>query len=394
MKPDPIRPPTESGPLRIALVLQNSDPTLGGLESWTRGLADWLVTRGHQVTLVAARTGAGHTSARVAFFEDSADPWTRARLVAARLEDLDVDLVHDTGTGFQADVLQPQTGSRLINLERSDAALTPTARVRDWLNPRRRLWLEQMRRLEAAQFADPDRLIAVSAMVRDQIAARHGLDARRITVIHNGVETGRFAPSDLATRRAAARAAWRLDGTLVFLLVANNFHLKGVTGAVRALARLAGDLPHARLAVVGSGDPTPYKRLARFLGVADRVRFLGRIEAIEDALAAADVALQPTLHDACSLTTLEGLASGLPTITTVANGAAELITEDREGYVVRSGDDTAALATVMARMADPATRERLGRAARSLALCHCLEQKHGLIEAFYRRRLRLRPGPR
>jgi glycosyltransferase involved in cell wall biosynthesis len=155
------------------------------------------------------------------------------------------------------------------------------------------------------------------------------------------------------------------------------------------MARLRSILPDAQLAVAGSGDAAPYINLARSLGIAHQIAFLGRVATVEDAYAAADVAIQPTHYDACSLATLEGLACALPTLTTSTNGAGELITSGVEGFVLQHAGDDQSLAAAMAKLHDPALRDRMGVAARKLALAHDLNTNHCRVETFYRQRLKL-----
>ena len=374
-------------PLRIGLVLDRFDPPRGGLELWTRDLAVWLRDRGHAVTIVAFGAPHREPGLDVALAAPAWWPLERAARIGERLATLDLDIVHDTGTGARADVFQPQTGSRALNAARDIAALPFPSRWRARFSPRRRRMRSEIVRLERAQFADPSRIIAVSKQVRDSLAQRYGLEAAAITVIPNGVDASAFEPAGLSRRRAAARAAWNLRDETVFLLVAGNFHLKGVATAIRALARPELAAARAHLLVVGGDEPAPYRALAERLGVALRVTFAGRIAEIQGACAAADVALQPTLHDACSLATLEGLAAGLPTITTAANGAGELITEGVEGLILADPRDVTALAAAMARLEPAELRGRMGQAARRLAMGNDVRIRFEAIEGFYRRRL-------
>ena len=163
--------------------------------------------------------------------------------------------------------------------------------LRARLSPQLTRWRREMEVLERRQFSEPSRMIAVSRMVRDQIGARYEVDRSQIAVIHNGVDTDRFSPARLAALRGAARQQWALHGAPVFLLVANNFHLKGVATAIGALARLRREMPDAQLAVAGSGDAAAYRRLAEARGVGRSVIFLGYVGKIEEACAAADVAI-------------------------------------------------------------------------------------------------------
>jgi UDP-glucose:(heptosyl)LPS alpha-1,3-glucosyltransferase len=380
--------------LRIALVLDRLESSLGGLENWTERLANWLVCRGHDVSVLCFAGTTKNSAVKLYIVDSEGGPLARAAAIAARLSQLSFDIIHDTGTAAQADVFQPQTGSRLVNAKFDLATRTPWRRLRTSLSPAFRRWRRQMQTLERCQFADPSRIIAVSRMVRDQIASRYGLDPARITVIHNSVDNNRFTAGRLATLRAPARSKWSLGDAPTFLLVAHNFDLKGVGTALHALARLRGLAPGIRLAIAGAGDVERYSRLAHRLGIADRVRFLGKLDQIEEAYAAADVALQPTHYDACSLATLEGLASGLPTITTRSNGAAELITTEKQGIVLDHSTDIKALAQAMERLLESDLRQSMGLAARALALQHDVEDNYRAVEAFYRRALRRRiTGP-
>lgn len=308
----------------------------------------------------------------------------RAAAVDRRLAQLSFDIVHDTGTATTADIIHPQTGSRVANLEFDVAGLARWQRLRVKLSPRARRWQRELRQLEGRQFVDPSRLVAVSQMVRDQIAGRYGLDPARITLIRNAIETRRFDSTRLAALREPARAKWALGEATTFVLVANNFHLKGVATALHALARLRQPPSRLRLIVAGAGDVISFSRLARRLQVADQVLFTGRLPRVEEGYAAADAALQPTRYDACSLATLEGLASGLPTVTTRFNGAAEVMAHGSQGYVLDRADDVESLAKAMEELLAPELRRRMGQAARELGLQQDIETRFLTIEAFYR----------
>src|SRR6202000_1194572 len=96
-----------------------------------------------------------------------------------------------------------------------------------------------------------------------------------------------------------------------------------------------------RLLVVGHPRTTPYERLARSLGIADNIRFLGPRRDVQHCYFAADFLVHPTFYDPCSLVVLEALACGLPVITTRHNGASELLHPPREGFVIHDPHDHA-----------------------------------------------------
>jgi UDP-glucose:(heptosyl)LPS alpha-1,3-glucosyltransferase len=85
---------------------------------------------------------------------------------------------------------------------------------------------------------------------------------------------------------------------------------------------------------------------------------------VEHFYAAADVLLHPTRWDACSLATIEAMVAGLPVITTAVNGAADLITDGTDGYVLADPEDHRMLARRIAALHDPTLRKIVGHAAR------------------------------
>src|SRR5205814_4802244 len=100
-------------------------------------------------------------------------------------------------------------------------------------------------------------------------------------------------------------------------------------------------------------------------GVGGDVSYLGEAAKIAEVYKAADFFVLPTRHDPCSLVVLEALAMGLPVITTKQNGAAEIISDGREGFVLESRDDPL-LVQRMKDLMDPVVRMRMREAALAL----------------------------
>jgi len=363
----PATSPT-SRPLRVALVLEHFDPMIGGLESWTYRLARALVGRGHVVHVVAADFAPGNLPIVAHRVARHTSPSRQAQGVEETVRSLTVDLVHDVGCGWSADIFQPQTGSRVLNLQRDLDSMPLVARARMLLSPGFRRWRRDLDDCERRQMNSAECVIAVSDLVKREIGTRYGLSPHRLIVVRNGIDTDRFSLAVREKYRAAARLELGVGDAVMFLAVAHNFRLKGVDAELEALARLPGGGPQgSRLVVVGNGPIEEYRRKAQGLGIANRVSFLGGVATMERVYAAADVFVHTTYHDACSLATLEALATGLPAITTRANGAADAMRSGREGLVLDEAGDVAALADAMTALLDPDRRETFGYAARRLA---------------------------
>jgi UDP-glucose:(heptosyl)LPS alpha-1,3-glucosyltransferase len=200
--------------------------------------------------------------------------------------------------------------------------------------------------IERKIFDSTPLVVANSEQVKAEIVQHYQVPAERLRVVYTGVDRERFRPENRSLHRERIRKDIGVPAEVpLVLFVGGGFKRKGLAGAVRAVAEL--DSSAAYLAVAGRGDEDPYRRLAAEKGLAQRVRFLGSRSDVEALYGAADVFCLPTLYDPCSNACLEALASGLPVVTSTANGASEAISEGRNGLVVTDPLDVAALAEAL-----------------------------------------------
>ena len=116
--------------------------------------------------------------------------------------------------------------------------------------------------------------------------------------------------------------------------------MKGLGSLIKALTKIKkeGCSPF-KLLVLGRDRQNPYLRLAKKIWISEEVIFAGSTNEPEKYYGAADLLIHPTFYDACSLTVLEALASGLPVITTSSNGASGVISQGVEGRVIGDPKD-------------------------------------------------------
>ena len=374
--------------MRIGLVVEQFDPRRGGLEQWSAQFVRRLSDGGHQVHVVAGRFGeAVHAMPIVAHrLEGAHSRLGFAEAAQRKLQSLELDVIHDTGAGWYCDVFQPHGGSRRASIEQN-LMLLPR-----WMRPLKRAvgkWLPRYRRFDALcrrQYVDDGRIVlALSRRVAADFQRYHGVPTRQIRLVYNGVDTERFSPAGRPKHRGAIRRRLGLeDGTLLLLIVAHNFRLKGVPALLRAVARLAARRLPVHLAVVGGKRLRGYQRAAGRLGAAGAVTFIGPVDDAVPYYAAADAYVQPTFYDPCSLVVLEALASGLPVITSCHNGAGELMAEGLEGHILSDPADVDELLGRLETLFDASRRRRMGEAARRLALKHTLEKNCDQILDVYR----------
>jgi len=380
--------------MRVGLVVEQFDPLRGGKEQWSVQFASRLIELGHEVHVVASRFGDQVCTMPIVHhrLEGVRSQIEFAEAAERKLRSLALDVVHDTGAGWYCDVFQPHGGSRRALAEHNLLALPR------WMRPLKCTvdrWLPRYRRFEAVmarQYVNDGRiLLALSRQTQADFQEIHGVPREQIRLGYNGVDPVRFSPEHRAKYRQTVRRWLGVDDhTLLLLIVAHNFPLKGVPTLLRAMGRLTAQGRPVHLAVVGGKRLRRYERAAARLGAASTVTFTGTVHDTVPFYAAADVYVHPTFHDSCSLVVLEALASGLPVITSRLNGAAELLSEGVEGYVVSDPANVDDLLTRLEPMFVPSVRERMGRAARRLALEHTLERNVNEVLAVYEEVIRRR----
>lgn len=208
-----------------------------------------------------------------------------------------------------------------------------------------RLWHERKALLSTS------RVVVPSESARRDLVSAYGDLADKVEVIHNGVDLDRFHPRtrQLFFEEERRRLGLRPE-ELVLLFVGSDYWRKGLDTLLRAMARLVTD-GHGDdlrlLAVGGDARRDRFVALAAELGLRERVTFLSHHDAPERLYAAADVLALPTRYDPFANVTLEGLASGLPVVTSARNGACEAVRDRSAFTVLQDASDDAALAEAL-----------------------------------------------
>ncbi|WZO97936.1 glycosyltransferase family 4 protein [Isosphaeraceae bacterium EP7] len=363
--------------MRLALTYQRVDPSRGGAETYAVDLCHRLIRAGHDLTLYAdswrdnvlppeVRTvrvpaRGPNKLARIWNFGVASE----AALIAAH-HDCSVGLINT----WHQDVIIPQGGVHPGSLEANARRFAPGWRRRAYVAAKKanpKWWV--YRAIEQRQYdpARATRIVAVSRMVENHLERHHRVDHSRVTVIPNAIDPDRLLVPDPAAARRAFRAEHGIaEGDLTCLFLAHNFWLKGLKPLMEALALRKRRDPAGRpmtLLVCGGGTIAPFRAMAEKLGLADSVRLVGFVDDIRAAFHAADFFTLPSYYDPCSLVVFEALSCGLPVITTGCNGAGEVLTEGREGFVINTPEAVAHLADALDGMVDDHRRAAMSEAA-------------------------------
>lgn len=171
-----------------------------------------------------------------------------------------------------------------------------------------------------------DALIAVSSELADRLVSL-GAAPDRVRVLRNGVDLNLFRPIE----RTSARAALGYDGPTLLSVG----HLISRKGHDRVIAALK-ELPQASLIVVGEGPlRADLEALAKHLGVAGRVRFLGALPhaLLPDLYGAADVLVLASSREGWANVLLEAMACGTPVVASPIPGNMDVVRSPDAGLI-------------------------------------------------------------
>ncbi len=186
------------------------------------------------------------------------------------------------------------------------------------------------------------------------------------------VDTGRFSPGGKPPRLLDRHGLDLADRVVVFVGGLDQAHyFKGVPVLLQALATRA--LKGVKVVIVGDGGLRPgYEALADRLGLAGRVIFAGAASDADlpDYYRLGDVFAFPSVDrsEAFGIAALEALASGLPVAATDLPGVRTIVRQDETGLLAPPGSVSGLAARLSDLLGDDALRQRLGSAARRMAV--------------------------
>lgn len=351
-KDSPVPPPSEREPgkLRFVLVLKRFDASVGGSEGFAVAVVRELAARNHHVMVLCETSGSKVAGVLV----KRARPLLTGRKAIVEFQP---DFIFDWGYNMPADVRRVGSPHEQF-LIRSTAGLRGLKKLIKTLEikfaPRHRSRIVSER---ALLDVSKTRIIAQSDLVAADLKAA-GVARERIAVLRNGVDIERFSPEVCGPLRDPARTELKLKPAhVVFLMVAHNPRLRNLELMEKVFSEVYVKNKNVRLVHVGRHPAHLH---------APWFVHAGKTSEPEKFYAVADALIHPTLYDACSNAVLEGMASGLPVISSDANGGAELIEAGKSGVVLPVvGDVASRWVTAVTRLAaEKDRRVAMGEAAR------------------------------
>jgi len=202
-------------------------------------------------------------------------------------------------------------------------------------------------------------LHTVIAKCREEVELIHKTtEEQPVTIIPNGVDIDQYRPSPPRID----------DGSLKILCVARMIERKSQDHLIQAVKKLSDNGIDVIATLVGDGDAlTSYQKLAKEMGISDRVKFAGYVSREDLPLyyAATDVFVLPSFYEGLALAALAAMSSGLPLVLTRTGGTYDLVEEGINGYTYDWADIDKLTSILMHLASERTLLLKMGKASRS-----------------------------
>lgn len=387
-------PTTAERPLKILIAAETYPPEINGAAAFANRLATGLAAAGHEVHVVAP-SASGLPSHD---WEDGVRvhrlrshhwplhptwmicmPWQVAPALSRLLDDIRPDVVHTQAHFVIGRYAVSLSKKRDIPVVATNHFMPDN--VRPYVRAPRPVldaaasvaWKDLRSRFQQADH------ITVPTQLASDLLTENGFD-RPVEAVSCGIDLTRFDDIDPAAEAAAGSPP-------SVLFVGRLSQEKRPQDIVAALARTD---PALRLEarIVGAGDQEGVlPRLARDLGVGDRVHVLGKVSdaQLDAEYRRATLFCMPSTAELQSIATLEALASGLPVVLADAVALPHLVRDGVNGHLFRPRDvDDLARAFTSVLTASESQRRAMGEASKELVRVHDIRRTIARFEEIYR----------
>ncbi len=324
--------------MHIALVRRCYSLKKAGAERYCVNLSRQLQRLGHRVTIIG-ETIDPELREQIEFLPVKVNhfaSWTKNRSFAANVDKVvkqhKFDVVHGLSRTPAVDtfrVTDPLQAHWLNVFYRQGWVNT----LQRW-NPRHRAILEIER--SVYQSDRVRRYITQSKLDTRLLIEYYGVPHEKIVRVRNGVDTTQFNPQVRSESQAVREELGIQEGEPLLVFASMDFRRKGLGPLLNAVKVCR--TPGIKLLVLGNGDCGTYGRMARDLGLQNRVIFAGRQSAMARFYGAGDLFVLPTIYEPFPNVNLESMACGTPVLTSETAGGADIIRVGENGYLIAQPD--------------------------------------------------------
>lgn len=225
---------------------------------------------------------------------------------------------------------------------------------------------------------ESDGVTAVSESLRDDTYSSFEI-LSNIEVIPNFIDLERFQKQP----KEHFKLAICPNGEKLLMHTSNFRKVKRIEDIIQVFAKVQKQVP-SKLLLVGDGpERSGIEALCRDLGVASDVRFLGKLDTIEEALSLADLFFLTSEKESFGLAALEAMACEVPVISSDAGGIPEVNIHGVTGYVSKIGDIDDMVANTVKILKDEVLHNQMKANALARAKDFSLEKILPMYERYY-----------
>ncbi len=239
------------------------------------------------------------------------------------------DLVVSFDRCLKQDIYRSSDGCHLRWLEQRKLFETRPKHLSLRINPKHKIisWLEKKCLRNSAK------ILVNSKMVLNDYSRHYGQEiSHKIEICYNGVNLKNFFPISSADKKKLKKR-YGFSKKEILLFIGSGYKRKGLDYLLKSMPLLSDNFI---LLVIGKDKNliNIKKQTLNINKLANRVYFLGPQKNILSYYQIADIFILPTLYDPFANVTLEALACGVPVITSIFNGASEIIDKGKEGFIL------------------------------------------------------------
>ncbi len=385
--------------MRILIAADLHWPTINGVATFSRNLAQGLAKRGHEVLVIApSQTGKKYKevdqnyvvertmSLPFPFYQNYRVSLTPQLEVRAIIKRFNPDIIHIQSvlgigraallTGNKMNIPIVATNHAMPeNLLDNLRLLAPFARP-----------IGAMMESYAARFHhNADYVTTPTQAAIDMFSDKIRDIKVPIEAISNGINLTEFSPGVAPT--SVYKKFGLPDDVPILLYLGRIDTEKHLSIFVAAAAKVIKRTP-AHLLIIGHGNETErLKQQAAALGIARHTTLTGKVdqEDILPLLRTGSIFCMPSPTELQSIATLEAMATGLPVVAVNAGALYELCVDGKNGYLFKTDDDTMMATAILKLLGSERLREKMAQQSIEIAKTHDLAYTLDRFEAIYKK---------
>ena len=210
-----------------------------------------------------------------------------------------------------------------------------------------------------------EKVVAISEAVRAHLEKDFNVDPRRIEVIYNGIDLGRFSNIYSADQIARAKRSLGIHRGDLVGTMGRLSSVKGQKFLIEAMKEIVSKSKDTRCLIIGGGrEEAALKDLAKSLGLENRVIFTGAAYMdIPLYLACMDIFVLPSIEEGLGLALLEAMSLGIPCVASATGGIRDIVNDGVNGILTPVGDSLSIANAVLKILNDKSLAKNMSKSS-------------------------------